>query len=534
MKFPRRWTLNPVARKRWRRFRANKRAFRSLVLLGGLYLLSLGAELICNNRPLLVIQEGRMYFPFLVYYPDDTFTGSGLQTRPDYKAIARSERFAEGSGNHMVFALFPYGPYEILDPDSLRDEESVTVKLRPRPRVASISVDREGRITRALAAESFFPGQEGVTGSKLSIFWPVNEAFRDAMEARFENREAGEIRMELNHAANPSLSAELSMSRFRPRSRPPEDVRITFREQVDVGRAYSIVFNHALETIDGGDGFAKLPAKVQAQVRQLAETRFREPLFSPDPIEIAGVSHDVEADLNDIQWPYPPVGKHWMGIDSAGRDVFARILYGLRISMTFGLLLVSVTMLLGTLIGAIQGYYGGRTDMLGQRLIEIWSAVPFLYVMILIGSVYGRGFGILLFCYGLFNWIGISYYMRAEFLRLRHRPFVESARCLGIPAHKIMLRHILPNALAPIITFFPFSLVGAIDALAVLDYLGFGLPPPTPSWGELLHQAQSFRWAWWLILYPTAALFVVMLLGVFIGEGVRDANDPKPFSRMVG
>ena len=132
----------------------------------------------------------------------------------------------------------------------------------------------------------------------------------------------------------------------------------------------------------------------------------------------------------------------------------------------------------------------------------------------------------------MFNWIGISYYARAEFLRLRRQPFVDAARCLGVRSDRIMARHILPNALTPIITFFPFSLVGAIGLLAALDYLGFGLPPPTPSWGELLNQAQKFRWAWWLIVYPSLALFVVMLLGVFVGEGVRDAYDPRPYSRM--
>jgi microcin C transport system permease protein len=223
---------------------------------------------------------------------------------------------------------------------------------------------------------------------------------------------------------------------------------------------------------------------------------------------------------------------HWLGIDSAGRDVLARILYGLRISMTFGFFLVLLSFAIGIAVGAAQGYFGGGLDISGQRLIEIWSALPFFYVMILMGSVFGQRFGLLLFCYGIFNWIGISYYVRAEFLRLRKFQFVEAARCMAIPSRKIIFRHILPNALTPVITFFPFSLVGAIGALAALDYLGFGLPPPTPSWGELLHQAQQFRWAWWLILYPSLALFVVMLLGVFVGEGVRDAYDPQRFSRM--
>ncbi len=152
--------------------------------------------------------------------------------------------------------------------------------------------------------------------------------------------------------------------------------------------------------------------------------------------------------------------------------------------------------------------------------------------LILMGSIYGRSFMLLIFCYGLFNWIGISYYIRAEFFRLRGQPFVEAARCMGVPPLKIIFKHILPNGMIPVITFFPFSLVGAIGSLAALDYLGFGLPPPTPSWGELLFQAQQYRWAWWLILYPSLALFLVMLLGVFVGEGVRNAYDPKQYSRL--
>jgi microcin C transport system permease protein len=255
-------------------------------------------------------------------------------------------------------------------------------------------------------------------------------------------------------------------------------------------------------------------------------------LSAANPMVIGDVAYAVGITRNDIQWPYRPNARHWLGLDNAGRDVFARILYGLRTSMTFGLLLVAFSMGVGILLGAVQGYFGGRVDLVGQRLIEVWSTIPFLYVIILLGAQFGRGFLLLLVCYALFNWIGISMYVRAEFLRLRHTPFVDAARCLGLSAPRIMFRHILPNALTPIITFFPFSLVGAIGSLAVLDYLGFGLPPPTPSWGELLQQAQAFRWAWWLILYPSLALFVVMLLGVFVGEGVRDAYDPKPVMRM--
>ncbi|MCP4350992.1 MAG: ABC transporter permease subunit [Desulfobacterales bacterium] len=267
------------------------------------------------------------------------------------------------------------------------------------------------------------------------------------------------------------------------------------------------------------------------KILRLVKNRFYDPVDKLSLV-IEQKNYTAEFIKEDVRFPFQPVKGHIMGIDGAGRDVFARILYGLRTSMTFGLLLVFCSMVIGIIAGALQGYYGGILDITAQRLIEIWSALPFLYIMIFLGSVYGRSFVLLLFCYGLFNWIGISYYIRAEFLRLRKQPFVEAAKCMGISSYKIIFRHILPNGLVPVITFFPFSLVGAISALAALDYLGFGLPPPTPSWGELLYQAQQYRWAWWLILYPSLALFTVMLLGVFVGEGIRNAYDPKRYIRL--
>ena len=248
-------------------------------------------------------------------------------------------------------------------------------------------------------------------------------------------------------------------------------------------------------------------------------------------LELGGRDYRITFNREDVRFPFRPVGPHLFGLDDSGRDVLARIFYGLRTSLNFGLLLVITSMVIGTIIGAIQGYYGGKIDLTGQRLTEIWEALPFLYVLILLGSVYGRSFVLLLIVYGLFNWIAISYYMRAEFLRLRNQQFVEAAQCLGLPDRKILFRHILPNALVPLTTFFPFSLVGAIGTLAALDYLGFGLPPPTASWGQLLAQAQGQAY-WWLILYPSLALFLVILLCVFIGEGVRNAFDPRKFTRL--
>lgn len=234
----------------------------------------------------------------------------------------------------------------------------------------------------------------------------------------------------------------------------------------------------------------------------------------------------------EITFPFRPCREHPFGIDAGGRDVYARVVHGMRIAILFGLLLAFSGMAVGLVVGAVEGYFGGKTDILLQRFTEIWSAVPFLYVMIFIGSTVGRSFTVLLVCYAVFNWIGVSYYMRAEFLRLRSRTFVEAAKTQGLSSARIIFSHILPNALTPLITLFPFLLMGAIGSLAALDFLGFGLPPLMPSCGELMNQAQQFRGAWWLILFPALALFTVMLLAVFVGEGLRDAFDPRQKSRL--
>ena len=233
-----------------------------------------------------------------------------------------------------------------------------------------------------------------------------------------------------------------------------------------------------------------------------------------------------------VSFPFRPVKGHPFGIDAGGRDVYARVVHGMRIALLFGMALAFTGMLFGLVVGAVEGYFGGVADLAMQRFTEIWSAVPFLYVMIFIGSTVGRSFAVLLVCYAAFNWITVSYYMRAEFLRLRVRTFVDAAKCQGLPPARIIFSHILPNALTPLITLFPFLLMGAIGSLAALDFLGFGLPPMTPSCGELLQEAQQFRSAWWLILFPSAALFTVMLLTVFVGEGLRDAFDPRQKSRL--
>ena len=230
--------------------------------------------------------------------------------------------------------------------------------------------------------------------------------------------------------------------------------------------------------------------------------------------------------------PTAPDGSHWLGTDDRGRDVLARLVYGFRISISFALGMVLLSYALGMTIGATFGFYGGRVDIFGQRLVEIWAALPFLYTVIIISSIVQPTIGLLILLLAVFSWVGISFYMRGEFLREKAKDYVAAAIAIGEPNHRIMFRQILPNALTPIISFAPFAIVGGISALVALDYLGFGLPAPTPSWGELVGQGLSHIKDWHLVVFPMGALFVTLLMVVFIGEAIREAFDPKVFSRL--
>jgi microcin C transport system permease protein len=225
---------------------------------------------------------------------------------------------------------------------------------------------------------------------------------------------------------------------------------------------------------------------------------------------------------------------HWFGTDDRGRDVLARLAYGFNISMTFALGVVIFSYLIGVSVGACLGYYGGTFDIIVQRFVEIWSAMPFLYTVMIVVSVIDEPSPLLLwFCLVCFGWMGMTYYIRGEFLREKAKDYVSAAISIGVKDHTIIFKHILPNALTPIISFLPFAIVGQISALVSLDFLGFGLPAPTPSWGELLSQGMAFlKIAPWLVFGPLGCLFITLLLVSFIGEAVREAFDPKQYSRL--
>jgi len=242
--------------------------------------------------------------------------------------------------------------------------------------------------------------------------------------------------------------------------------------------------------------------------------------------------------------PHPPSLAHPFGTDDRGRDVLVRLAYGFNVSLTFAILVMVAGFGLGIAVGAALGYFGGKLDILGQRGIEIWSSLPFLYTIIIISSVVvpvyipGRylllqpSLWLLVVILAAFAWMGITYYIRGEFYREKARDYVGAAIATGVSEAGIIFRHILPNALTPVVSFAPFTIVANIGALVALDFLGFGLPAPTPSWGELIGQGMENLTKWWLVFYPLGVMFLTLLLVVFIGEAVRDAFDPKEFSRL--
>ncbi len=225
--------------------------------------------------------------------------------------------------------------------------------------------------------------------------------------------------------------------------------------------------------------------------------------------------------------PAIPSSENFLGTDDRGRDLLAQLIYGFRVSVLFALALTAIGTLLGVVTGAMQGYFGGKTDLAFQRFIEIWGSMPELYLLIIFSAVFAPSVALLLVLLSLFGWMGLSDYVRAEFLRNRQMDYVRAARALGVGNLRIMTRHILPNSMTPVVTFLPFRMSAAILALTSLDFLGLGVPPGTPSLGELLSQGKANIDAWWISLSTFGVLVTTLLLLTFMGDALRDALDPR-------
>lgn len=287
------------------------------------------------------------------------------------------------------------------------------------------------------------------------------------------------------------------------------------------GQYYFPLWNMYPETTFGGDFDTETNYR-DPFILQRLQSKGNWALFPPNPHSFNSINLNLDRPV-----PSPPDQLNYLGTDDRGRDVLARLIYGFRLSILFGLALTTVGTLLGILAGALQGYLGGRFDLFCQRFIEVWSAMPELYLLIIFSSIFKPSMLLLLILLSLFGWMGLSDYVRAEFLKGRNMEYVKAAKALGVGNITIMCRHLLPNSMTPVITFLPFRMSAAILALTSLDFLGLGVPASTPSLGELLSQGKANIEAWWLSLSTFLVLVGALVLLVFIGEALRDAFDPR-------
>ena len=275
------------------------------------------------------------------------------------------------------------------------------------------------------------------------------------------------------------------------------------------------------ETTFGGD-FATEADYNDPYVEQLLRSHANWVWYAPNRHRYDSINY-----FADRPNPAPPSNQNYLGTDDRGRDVLARLLYGFRLSVLFAFVLTAVGTFIGVLLGGLQGYFGGRFDLIFQRIVEIWDSMPELYLLIIFAAIFQPSILLLLILLSLFGWMGLADYVRAEFLRGRNMDYVRAARALGASNSAIMWRHLLPNGMTPVITFLPFRISGAILALTSLDFLGLGVPPSTPSLGELLAQGKENIEAWWLSITTFGVLVGTLVLLIFIGEALREAMDAR-------
>ncbi|MFA7386587.1 MAG: ABC transporter permease [Thiohalobacteraceae bacterium] len=348
---------------------------------------------------------------------------------------------------------------------------------------------------------------------------PVETAVRTATPARLSPRRRSWMRFRANRRGYyslwifailfvVSLGAEL-ISNDRP---------LIVQYQ---GEYYFPLINSYSEATFGGD-FETEADYTDPAVRALLEQNGNWAIYPPNPYSYNSINYYAQHPN-----PAPPSAENLLGTDDRGRDVLARLIYGFRLSVLFAFALTTIGVALGVLAGALQGYLGGRFDLFAQRLIEVWGSMPELYLLIIFASLFDPSILLLVILLSLFGWMGLADYVRAEFLRGRNMDYVTAARAMGVSNRAIMLRHLLPNSLTPVITFLPFRISGAILALTSLDFLGLGVPPTTPSLGELLAQGKDNIEAWWLSVTTFVVLVGTLTLLIFIGEALREAMDTR-------
>ena len=410
---------------KWNKFKHDKRAFISFILLLILFIITTPAEFICNTRPIILVVEGKTFIPVLFSYSEKDFGGT-LLSEPDYL----SKKFRN------LLDGIPEDNY--FDSNDNNKSSSFDINLDD------------------------FEEQEPVFSIEIDDFEDkVNESH-----------------------ISPNTNGVI----LKPSKKPLDYWALWPPVRYD----YKYI---PTESITGNVVLAAPYKTIDAATSQVIES----------------------------SW----IDGHYLGTDDRGRDVLARLVYGLRISMIFGISIAITGTIIGCLLGGTQGYFGGWIDLIGQRLTEIWGSIPRLYILIILSSFLVPSALLLFLILNLTAWMGIAAYTRAEFLKIRNFEYVKSAKAMGVSNFRIMRKHILPNALTPVITFFPFEVTAGILALVSLDFLNLGVPSPAPSMGELLAQGKNNLQAIWILLPTFVTLTATLTMLTFVGEGIRNAFDPK-------
>ena len=410
---------------KWEKFKRDKRAFISFLILCSLFIVTTPAELLCNVRPIVLVVDGKTYFPILFTYSEIDFGGT-LPSEPDYLSKNFKNLLAGNPPNSPLLSTSKNNrqSFELGLDDFSDDEPSFSIGFNDFEDDISLDTTTLSKIKN--------PIKKNIKQRDYWLLWPP-------------------VRYDYKYIPTDSIS-----------------------ENVVLAAPYKTFNERTNQTIESS-------------------------------------------------W----VDGHYLGTDDRGRDVLARLVYGLRISMIFGISIAITGTLIGCLLGGTQGFFGGWIDLIGQRLTEIWGSIPRLYILIILSSFLVPSVLLLFLILNLTAWMGIAAYIRAEFLKIRNFEYVKSAKSMGVSNFKIMRKHILPNALTPVVTFFPFEVTAGILALVSLDFLNLGVPSPAPSIGELLAQGKNNLQAIWILLPTFLALTTALTLLTFVGEGIRNAFDPK-------
>ena len=465
---------DPLTAKRFERFMEIKRAKYSLIIVVALYLFSLFAELFISNRAVVMMVDGTLYFPTyskMRYAEDFNFKVSD-ELELDYRAFAKYLR--ETKRGWAILPILPFNPYET--DDSADYPLAMTFKSAPILGFAISDVnDKPGNDA---SKYNWIPSGQ-YDGYKLgdTYIW-----------FRFANGPNAEKIVNMPSKANNWIGIATDKAT---------------KQESELARDYIW--------------------------HEIGKNKNEIPLGNG---KMMTIRYSMSRN-GDMYHPLPPSlsRRHILGTDKIGRDVFARIIYGFRIAMSFSLLVAFVTYFIGTIVGIAMGYFGGLFDMLSQRFIEVWERIPYLYMIMILSSIFNPNFLMFVLINIAFDWSGKTWTMRAMTYRERERDYVLAAKSMGASVWRIITVHILPNVMVLIVTSLPFVISGGIGTLTSLDYLGYGLQPPTPSWGEILSMGtQTYQSAPWILSSGVTAFVLVLVMVAFIGEGLREAFDPRKYT----